>query len=236
MKLSSDLERRIAGIAALDQPLRRDLYRLLAAADGWTTRDEAATALGVARSVAAFHLDKLAEAGVVEVRFERTSGRTGPGAGRPSKLYRPSQEEVTASIPDRHYDLAGSLLAAAVAESTRTGSPVAECLRVAARAAGQQLGAEAADAVRAPRRAEGRRQAVLDLLARHGYEPEVGRGKEIALANCPFHRLAEEHRELVCGMNLDFLGGLLEGIGPTDRLTARLEPSPGYCCVRIAAA
>jgi predicted ArsR family transcriptional regulator len=107
---------------------------------------------------------------------------------------------------------------------------------VAARAAGQQLGAEAADVVRTPRRAEDRRQAVLDLLARQGYEPELGRGKEIALANCPFHRLAEEHRELVCGMNLDFLSGLLNGIGPTDRLTARLEPSPGYCCVRIAAA
>lgn len=236
MKSPSDLERRIAGIAALDQPLRRDLYRLLAAADGWTTRDEAAKALGVARSVAAFHLDKLAEAGVVEVRFERTSGRSGPGAGRPSKLYRPSQEEITASIPDRHYDLAGSLLATAIAESTRTGSPVGDCLRVAARAAGQQLGAEAADAVRTPRRADDRRRAVLDLLARHGYEPETGRGKEIALANCPFHRLADEHRELVCGMNLDFLSGLLDGIGPTNRLTARLEPSPGYCCVRIAAA
>lgn len=90
--------------------------------------------------------------------------------------------------------------------------------------------------MRAPRRAEGRRRAVFDLLARHGYEPEVGRDKNITLANCPFHRLAEEQRELVCGMNLDFLGGLLEGIGPTDRLTARLEPSPGYCCVRIAAA
>lgn len=236
MESSSDLERRIAGVAALDQPLRRDLYRLLAATDGWTTRDEAATALGVARSVAAFHLDKLADAGVVEVRFERTSGRRGPGAGRPSKLYRPSHDEVAASIPDRHYDLAGSLLATAVAESTRTGAPVADCLRVAAHAAGQQLGAEAAEAVRAPRRSADRRQAVIDLLARHGYEPELARGKAIALANCPFHRLAEEHRQLVCGMNLDFLSGLLDGIGPTDRLTARLEPSPGYCCVRISAA
>jgi predicted ArsR family transcriptional regulator len=236
MESTSDLEQRIAGIAALDQPLRRELYRLLAAADGWTTRDEAAKALGVARSVAAFHLDKLADAGIVDVRFERTSGRRGPGAGRPSKLYRPSQDEIAASIPDRHYDLAGSLLATAIAESTRTGSPVADCLRVAARAAGQQLGAEAADAVRAPRRADDRRQAVVDLLARHGYEPERGRGKEIALANCPFHRLAEEHRDLVCGMNLDFLSGLLDGIGPSDSLTARLAPSSGYCCVRIAAA
>ena len=230
-----DLEKRIAAIAALDQPLRRDLYRLLAGSDGWTSRDEAAAALNIPRSVAAFHLDKLAAAGVVEVHFERTSGRRGPGAGRPAKLYRPSQDEVTASVPDRHYDLAGSLLATAVAESTRTGSPVGECLRVAARTAGRQIGEEAREAVSALARREDRQAAVLGVLARHGYEPEVGRHEEIALANCPFHRLAEEHRELVCGMNLDFLEGLLEGLGPTDRLTARLEPAPGFCCVRIAA-
>jgi predicted ArsR family transcriptional regulator len=236
MPSSSDLERRIAGIAALDQPLRRDVYRLLTAAEGWTSRDEAAAALGIARSVAAFHLDKLADAGIVEVHFERLTGRRGPGAGRPTKLYRPSQDEVTASLPERHYDLAGSLLATAVAESTRTGAPVADCLRAAARAAGVQLGTEATEAVRTARRADDRRDAVMEVLARHGYEPELGRGKEIALANCPFHRLAEEHRELVCGMNLDFLSGLLDGMGPAARLAARLEPAPDYCCVRIAAA
>ncbi len=237
-----DLDARIAAIAALDQPLRRDLYRLLAQSDGWTSRDEAAAALGVPRSVAAFHLDKLADAGVVEVHFERTSGRRGPGAGRPAKLYRPSEHEVAASVPDRHYDLAGSVLATAVAESTRTGSPVGECLQAAARTAGRQIGEDAREDARedvddatASARREDRQAAVLDVLARHGYEPEVGRREEIALANCPFHRLAEEHRELVCGMNLDFLDGLLEGLGSGDRLTARLDPAPGFCCVRIAA-
>src|SRR5262245_31346300 len=115
MEPESDLERRIAGIAALDQPLRRDLYRLLAR--GEVTRDDAAAALDIPRSVAAFHLDKLVAAGAVEVRFERTSGRSGPGAGRPSKLYRLANDELSVSVPDRRYDLAGSLLAAAVAES-----------------------------------------------------------------------------------------------------------------------
>lgn len=233
MEPPQDLEQRIAAIAALDQPIRRDLYRLLSA-DGWTTRDQAAEALGVARSVAAFHLDKLADAGVVEVRFERTSGRSGPGAGRPSKLYRPASDELSACIPDRHYDLAGSLLATAVAESTRTGVPVVECLRTAARAAGRSLGEQAGEAAAlAPSRH--RREAIVDVLARCGYEPETGRRKEIVLANCPFHRLAEDHRELVCGMNLDFLAGLLEGIGTSAGLTARLQPEPGSCCVRIAA-
>jgi predicted ArsR family transcriptional regulator len=232
---SIELERRVAGIAALDQPVRRDLYRLLSDRGDWTTRDEAAEALGVARSVAAFHLDKLAEAGVVEVRFERTSGRTGPGAGRPSKLYRPTDDEVSASVPDRRYDLAGSLLATAVAEASRTGAPIADCLSATADAAGRQIGQEAREASRSLEHTDDRRHAVLEVLARHGYQPETGEDDEIALANCPFHRLAEEHRTLVCGMNLDFLRGLLEGIGPTGRLAARLAPEPGYCCVRIAA-
>jgi len=230
------LEQRIAGIAALDQPLRRQLYRLLAKAEGWTTRDDAAAALDVARPTAAFHLDKLADAGLLEVRFERPTGRGGPGAGRPSKLYRVQNEEISASLPERRYDLAGSLLATAVAESNRTGAPVRDCLRDAARAAGQTIGQEARVAVANARRASERRDAVVEVLARHGYEPETSRRGEIALANCPFHRLAEEHRDLVCGMNLDFLEGLLDGMGPTDRLSARLAPAPGYCCVRINAA
>jgi predicted ArsR family transcriptional regulator len=235
MEPSSALERQIAGIAALDQPLRRELYRLLAASEGWMTRDGAAAGLGVPRSVAAFHLDKLADAGVVDVRFERTSGRRGPGAGRPSKLYRLRRDELTASVPERHYDLAGSLLATAIAESTRSGLPVTDCLHAAARAAGRQIGEEAADAVSSAGRDRDRRGAVVQVLAGHGYEPEIDRRREIALANCPFHRLAEAQREVVCGMNLDFLTGLLEGIGPTPGLTARPDPAPGYCCVRIAA-
>jgi predicted ArsR family transcriptional regulator len=235
MGVTYNLDRRIAGIAALDQPVRRELYRLLRAADGWTTRDEAAAALGIPRSVAAFHLDKLAEAGVVEVRFARTTGRSGPGAGRPSKLYRPAGGEVAASVPDRHYDLAGSLLATAIAESTRTATPVDECLKAAAQAAGRAIGADAHAAVDGVPPDEDRRAAVVEVLAQHGYEPEDAGDGEIALANCPFHRLAEEHRALVCGMNLDFLDGLLYGMHPDDDLAARLDPAPGYCCVRISA-
>ncbi len=139
---TSDLERRVAAIAALDQPLRRDLYRLLSKADGWTSRDEAATALGVGRPVAAFHLDKLVEAGVVEIRFERLTGRSGPGAGRPAKLYRPRQVELAASVPERHYDLAGSLLAAAVSDAADSGRPVVDCLAAVAHATGRQIGTE----------------------------------------------------------------------------------------------
>jgi predicted ArsR family transcriptional regulator len=236
MEPVDDLERRISGIAALDQPLRRDLYRLLSDRERWLTRDEASEALGVPRSVAAFHLDKLVEAGLAEVAFERVSGRTGPGAGRPSKVYRRGEREVAASVPERRYDLAGALLAEAVTEAERTGAPVAACLTASARAAGRAIGDEAAAVIGTLTRRQDRRRAVLEVLARQGYEPELGTRGEIALVNCPFHRLAEEHRSLVCGMNLDFLVGLLEAIGPGDQLEARLAPEPGHCCVRITSA
>ena len=196
-------------VAALDQPLRRDLHRLLVDDGGWVGRDAAAEALGVPRSVAAFHLDKLAEAGVVEVTYERTSGRSGPGAGRPSKLYRRRATEVSASVPPRKYDLAGSLLADAVAMAGAEDVPVGECVGVVALAAGRRLAAE----------------ATLDDL---GYEPKEGDG-EVVLVNCPFHRLAEEHRELICGMNLSFLRGLLED----EPVQPVLAPAPGTCCVRL---
>ena len=234
MEPGDELERRVSAIAALDQPLRRRLYRLLSERAGWLTRDEASEVLAIPRSVAAFHLDKLAEAGLVDVTFERTTGRSGPGAGRPAKLYRRSTGEVSASVPERRYDLAGSLLASAIAESQRTGAAIADCLSASARAAGRVIGEEAAEATGRLATREARRSAVLQLLARHGYEPVLERD-EVALVNCPFHRLAEEHRSLVCGMNLDFLAGLLEGIGPAERLSARLAPEPGYCCVRIDA-
>ena len=92
---------RIAAVAALEQPLRRRLYDLLVERAGWVGRDDAAKALGVPRTVAAFHLDKLAALGVVEVGFQRAAGRTGPGAGRPAKRYRLTADEVGASVPDR---------------------------------------------------------------------------------------------------------------------------------------
>lgn len=235
MDTPRDLERRIAGIAALDLPVRRDLYRLLSDAEGeWRSRDQASSALGISRPLAAFHLDKLVDAGVLETRFERLTGRSGPGAGRPSKLYRPIEAEVSASVPDRHYDLAGSLLAAAVVEANRSGAPVADCLRAAAHAAGETIGAEAGAAVSDDDAAGSRLDAVVAVLRHHGYEPALHPGGDLALANCPFHALAEQQRELVCGMNLDFLDGLLEGFGPGTGLSARLQPEPGFCCVRVS--
>lgn len=233
MSASDSAARRIAGIAALDQPLRRDLYRLLCRRAGWTSRDEASDALGVGRPITAFHLDKLVEAGLLETRYERRTGRSGPGAGRPAKLYRAVEDEIGASVPDRRYDLAGSLLAAAVAAASQTGEAVGECLHRCAHDAGVMVG-ESAKA-RSPGRRGDRRAAIKAVLRDHGYDPVPAARGEVALANCPFHRLAEEHPSLVCGMNLDFLTGVVAGLDAGEpALRTRLAPQPGYCCVRIS--
>lgn len=228
-----DREEQISGIAALDQPLRRDLYELIGARAEPVDRDDAAAALGVPRSVAAFHLDKLTEAGLLQVHFERPEGRTGPGAGRPAKRYRRSAIELSVSLPERHYELAGALLADAVLASTQTGCPVDEALARAARKAGAEVGAAARAEL--PKRLSARklRSAVLQVLRRLGYEPRESRD-EILLANCPFHCLADRHRSLICGMNLDLLTGVAEGMEAGKRLRPRLDPAPHMCCVRIS--
>jgi predicted ArsR family transcriptional regulator len=216
----------VSDIAALDHPVSRAAYQLVVER-GWVGRDEAAVALDLSRSVVAFHLDKLVEAGLLDVRYERTSGRTGPGAGRPSKLYGRSERELSVSLPPRHYDLAGSVLADAVIYADAENIPVRRALAQVARRAGRDVADEAPAGSRA-------RESILEVLRRHGYEPRK-RGREIALLNCPFHALAEQHRELVCGMNLELLTGVLERITGSN-LTARLAPEPGFCCVRLVPA
>jgi predicted ArsR family transcriptional regulator len=213
----------VSGIAALDHPISRAAYQLVVDR-GWVNRDEAASTLNVARAVAAFHLDKLVEAGLLDTRYERTSGRSGPGAGRPSKFYGRSSREISVSLPARRYDVAGTLLADAAARADAEAIPVKQAVAEVARAAGQAAAADAPSGARA-------REALMEVLRRRGYEPRK-RGREIALLNCPFHTLAEQQRDLVCGMNLEFLTGVLEGVSGV-KLTARLAPEPGFCCVRL---
>jgi predicted ArsR family transcriptional regulator len=172
-------------------------------------RDEAAEATGVARATAAFHLDRLADEGLLDVVHRRISGRTGPGAGRPAKLYLRSPDEVEVSLPQRHYELVGEVLAAALEDSGDIAGH--------ARAAGRRVAREA-----------GTHDPVVVLEAQ-GFEPRVEDGS-VHLGNCPFHQLAERHTELVCGMNLHLAGGLLDELG-ASHYTARLRPEPGSCCV-----
>jgi predicted ArsR family transcriptional regulator len=227
----SDFEDRLCGVASLAEPQRRALYRFVVSRGDAVGKDEAAAAMGVARSVAAFHLDRLVADGLLVHEFRRLTGRRGPGAGRPAKLYRRAPGEVSVSLPPRQYDLAAGLLAAAVSDATRTGTPVAEVLARVAGERGRAMGERARD--RAGKRPS--RRALLDaalrVLDEQGYEPHE-EGSEIVLGNCPFHALVDEQRELVCGMNRDLLGGMAGAVGD-GVLSARLAPSEGSCCVRV---
>ena len=205
--------------AALAEPTRRRLYDFVARAERPVGRDEAASALDLPRQTAAFHLDRLADEGLLDVRFERRTGRVGPGAGRPAKLYVRSAREVSVQLPERRYDLAGLLLAGAVEEAEASQEPPRLVLERRSRAMGASVGA---------REASG---SVTHALEGLGFEP-AAEGEDLVLRNCPFHELAREHTALVCGMNLHLVEGLLDGLGDTG-LVARLAPQPGHCCVRL---
>ena len=231
--MSGDLEEQVAGVAALNDPVRRALYLHVANSADPVSREQAATAVDVQKTLAAFHLDKLAEQGLLDVEFRRLTGRTGPGAGRPAKLYRRSNRQIEVSLPPRGYDLAGQLLAHAIQTSETSGSPVRSELEDASFACGRELGTEAAaQAGRRPSRAT-RHDAFLEVLRRHGFEPRAV-GSDVILANCPFHTLAQQYTELVCGMNLHLMRGIRSSLDVGDRdLVPRLEPEAGHCCVKF---
>ena len=230
---TDDFVERVAGVASLAEPQRRALYRYVVTRDGPVSKDDAAAAMGVARSVAAFHLDRLVAGGLLTTEYRRLSGRQGPGAGRPAKLYRRAEGELSVSLPERRYDLAARLLAGAVDEATRTDIPVAQALTRIATERGRRLG----DRARALAGKRPSRRALIDaallVLDEQGYEPRPD-GDAFVLANCPFHALVDEQRDLVCGMNHDLLSGMAGAVGD-DVLAARLEPSDGTCCVRLHA-
>ncbi|HEV2255642.1 MAG TPA: helix-turn-helix domain-containing protein [Streptosporangiaceae bacterium] len=212
----------LASLSSLDDPVRRRLYEVVRERAEPVGRDEAAAAAGVGRALAVYHLDKLVEAGLLTASYQRPPGRSGPGAGRPAKLYMRSDREFAVTVPPREYELAARLLVQAV-EADPSGNSRAALLK-AARRLGAELGSLFRPGV-----------AGLDgALAGHGYEPRRGEDGVIRLRNCPFHQLAEHHREVVCGMNLGLIEGILAGLG-AEGLRPVLDPQPGHCCVTIGA-
>ncbi len=228
---SAGVAAQISAIAALNEPIRRALYSYVVERPGSVGRDEAAEAVGITRELAAFHLDKLLEEGLLDVEYRRLSGRSGPGAGRPAKLYHPSRRQVQVILPERHYELAARLMAEALEEKA---SDPATALEAAARRFGESLGAEARSHLgRRPSQAR-LLETACAVLRDQGFEP-IRAEAEVRLRNCPFEAVAKDHVALVCGMNLALAQGLVSGLGARG-VDVRLDPKPGSCCVAFAAA
>jgi predicted ArsR family transcriptional regulator len=227
-----DFAGRVTTIAALAEPVRRALYLYVVGQAEPVSREQAAAAVGVPRHVAKFNLDRLEDEHLLDAEYARTTGRSGPGAGRPAKLYKRSAREVEVSLPERRYDLAAQIMAQAITQAGEQAVPIGDALRDAAREAGRSLGIQARRKAGARRGRESQLRAVQDILTDRGYQPRSAEGGSLALVNCPFHALAQAHRTLMCRVNLDLIDSLVKLAGPVDA-RAELSPSPSMCCVRI---
>lgn len=215
--------RQIEQVSSLDDTTRRALYDFVAGQGDPVSRDQVSTALDLDRSVAAYHLDRLVELGLLAATYARPDGKGGPGAGRPAKHYARVDVEVAVTLPPRDYRLVAELLLRAV-DADDTGT-----VRRALDGAAADLGATIATGrgAASPDGDEGGDNLVT-VLQELGFEPYDDAGT-LRLRNCPFHALAQAHTDVVCGMNLR----LLDAIAGTDerRYSATLDPAPGRCCV-----
>ena len=214
--------------AVLAEPVRRALYEYVTRTGREVGRDEAARAAHVERALAAFHLDKLVDAGFLDTTFRRLSGRSGPGAGRPSKLYRRGSKRLELSVPPRRYEMLARLFAGALGASGKTAT---RHLARLARQMGRGLGEEARHAAGPRPDREQLMRSAERTLARNGFEPRK-EGDELRLANCPFDALAKDHRDLVCGMNHELMEAFVEGMGARG-VRAVADQRPGLCCVAL---
>jgi predicted ArsR family transcriptional regulator len=202
----------LGALSSLGDATRRRIYDHVAAQTAPVTREDVAAAAGIGRTLAAYHLDRLAAEGLLVVTHARRTGRSGPGAGRPAKLYARSEQELSVSVPPRDYHLAARLLADAAAADA--DGHTRRALAAAAARLGHEIAADSAP--------------LEPLLRERGYEPYDDDGV-MRLRNCPFHAVAQRHPEVVCEMNLALLGALVEG----RDVSASLEPGPGRCCVAL---
>ena len=222
------MERQLAEIAPLGDPVRRRLYLYVIGQPGEVGRDEAARAVGITRPAAAFHLEKLVEGGLLEADYRRLSGRRGPGAGRPARVYRRPAREVHVNVPPRDYGLVARFLLRGL--DGQDSQNAMERAHKAAREFGAGLGADA-------RRRAGRHptydrlhRALSEVLEERGFDPQPAESGVLYLRNCPFDALSADYRDLVCPMNLSMMQGVLEGLG-ASAMEAILEPQSGMCCV-----
>ncbi|MEC3953771.1 helix-turn-helix domain-containing protein [Nocardia sp. CDC153] len=220
----------IGAVAALDDELRRGMYWFIRRAGRPVTRDEAAEQVGISRKLAAFHLDKLVDAGLLRAGYGQAEGIR--RVGRAPKVYEPTDTEVRVSIPERRHDVLAEILLGAVL-TEGTGETARDAAHRVAADRGQELGAATRAQLRPGRLGTERALTLLQaVLAEQGFEPARAASDCIRLRNCPFHPLAAAEPELVCGLNRAYLAGVLTGL-EADTVDAVLAPEPGRCCVEL---
>jgi predicted ArsR family transcriptional regulator len=220
----------IKAVAVLGDDLRRGMYRFVRTARRPVTRDETAAAVGVSRKLAAFHLDKLVDAGLLHDGFAGADG--GRKVGRRPKVYQPADVDIRVAIPARNPDLLAGILVDAVVTAGENEPARAAALRVATRR-GTELGVAERERIRPGRLGPERALTVTErLLAGYGFEPRRAGPTRLRLRSCPFHPIAERAPDLVCGLNRAFLQGILDGLR-APAAHAAFAPAAGECCVEL---
>jgi predicted ArsR family transcriptional regulator len=219
---------RVSRVSALADPIRRALYHFVAHQPGAVSRDQAAAGLDIPRHTAKFHLDKLVDEGLLVPEFRRLSGRTGPGAGRPAKLYRRVRKEVNVTLPRRRYDLAGHVLADTL-ERIQAGAPLDQAIEDAAENAANIV------VESWPLVGSSDEERMTGVLARLGYEPRFEGGTDdggVRLSNCPFQQLSDDHTDVICPINRRFIDAVARRLDCTDVHPASVDRGTG-CCVAL---
>src|SRR5262245_6489164 len=218
---ATDFADAVSAVGVLNDSTRLALYRYVIAQDDAVGRDQVVQATGVSRHRVRFHLDRLAEVGLLDVEFRRISERRGPGAGHPAKLYRKSELEVAFTVPERRYEFVGRMLATACATAARGSVSLSDALERAARDAAGATDVQPGSGI----------PGAIEALASAGFEPQaVGQGYE--LTNCPYRAVAEAAPEVVCRTALCLVGALLDAAGASNA-SAHLRPAPRRCCVTV---
>jgi predicted ArsR family transcriptional regulator len=226
----SGLRRDADALGALEDELRRKLYLFVRSGGRPVNRDEAAAATGISRRLAAFHLDKLVDRGLLTSSYARPPGRGGRGAGRTAKYYEPSDRRIDVTIPERRYDQLSEVLLRALRSRGHAESGE-DAARRAARETGMEIGRAERERLGIPPPGPERALAATEhVLEERGYEPYRDERGCVHLRSCPFHELAVRDRDLVCSLNERLLEGIVRGLG-NEKIGVTREPATEECCV-----
>lgn len=231
--MAGQTERDIERLAnALGDPTRRRIFFFVRASGELVGKDEVSEGVGVERRLAAFHLDKLVEQQFLRAEFRRRSGRTGPGAGRPAKLYALADSELSVSLPERHYDLLAQLLLRAM--SDRSEAPAQAVLERVGYEFGREIGlrqlAERGHEATPLKTHSTTTEAIAEvvrLLSRYGFAAESDGTDAIKACACPFEEMAFHDPARVCGLDRAIWRGVLSAFAPEATLAEATTRAQG---------